>query len=115
MVQGGGDQELLQLGVQPHIDEPASKGNPREVAEAFLKKAAGILQIIVICPASGSEKSRGMTARRDEDGHAVITRSPSGLAPHGPNPWAARDRQLACDVEAMAAIQGEVPLLEDSK
>jgi len=27
------------------IDEPASKGDPREVAEAFLKKAAGDLQI----------------------------------------------------------------------
>src|SRR4030095_2208561 len=33
-----------------------------------------------------------------------------GLAPHGPDPWAARDRDLAGDLEAVAAVPGEGPL-----
>jgi hypothetical protein len=40
----------------------------------------------------------------------VINRSSAGLAPHRPDPRAARDRHLAGDLEAVAAIQGEVPL-----
>src|SRR4029453_14005695 len=42
---------------------------------------------------------------------SVITRSALGLAPHGPDPWAPRDRDLAGDLEAVAAVEGEVPLV----
>src|SRR5512132_3909735 len=45
------------------------------------------------------------------DEPSVITRSRAGLAPHRPDPWAARDHQLAGELEAIAAVPGEVPLV----